>query len=173
MRNTLGALVWHFGILSMVAIGGANAILPQIHADVVTNAGWLAPHDFTELVAIAQMAPGPNLLIVPLIGWRVAGWLGAVAALLAFVLPSAVLTVFVGRALARHAENRVISALRAALPPVAASLLLASGIVLGQTNGGNFAAVAIAASVAMLATFLTINPLWWIVLAAAAGVVFA
>ncbi|MFN2450591.1 MAG: chromate transporter [Candidatus Baltobacteraceae bacterium] len=172
MKDDLAALVRHFAALSFVAVGGANAILPQIHADVVTQTHWLTTREFTELVAVAQMAPGPNFLIVPLIGWRVAGWLGALASLVAFVVPPAVLTVVVGRALARHSETRIISALRSGLPPVAAGLLIASGIVLARTNSTHVAAIVISGGVAVLASSLHVNPLWWMLLAAVTGVLF-
>ncbi|GAC1303510.1 MAG: chromate transporter [Vulcanimicrobiaceae bacterium] len=158
--------------MSLVSVGGANAMLPQIHADVVTQTHWLSTSEFTDLVAVAQMAPGPNLLIVPLIGWRVAGWLGALVALGAFVVPPAILTVVVGRAMARHADMRLISALRSALPPVAAGLLLASGAALAQTNSDRLVPAVIAAAVAIAATVFPANPLWWMVLAAVAGGIF-
>jgi len=172
VKDDVLALVRHFGVLSLVSVGGANAMLPQIHADVVTQTHWLSTSDFTELVAVAQLAPGPNVLIVPLIGWRVAGWFGALAALGAFVIPPAILTVFVGRALARHAETRFISALRSALPPIAAGLLLASGAALAQTNSVHLVAIVIAGAVAILATVFPVNPLWWMLLAAVGGIVF-
>lgn len=172
MKDELPALVRHFAVLSLVAVGGANAILPQIHADVVTQTHWLSTKEFTQLVAVAQITPGPNFLIVPLIGWRVAGWPGALSALLAFVIPPAALTIFVGRALARHAQTRTITALRSALPPVAAGLLIASGIALARTNSIHIAALGIAGGVAILATALQVNPLWWMLLAAVTGVLF-
>ncbi|MDX9737331.1 MAG: chromate transporter, partial [Azonexus sp.] len=64
------ALFIEFVILSFVAFGGATALLPEMHRVVVLEHGWLDDTTFTHLYAIAQAAPGPNVLVVTLIGWK-------------------------------------------------------------------------------------------------------
>ncbi len=167
--NALASLAWRFGLLSVVAVGGGNAMYPQIHADAVSQMGWMTDRGFTELVAVAQFAPGPNVLIVPLIGWRVAGWLGALVALAAFLVPSSCITVAAGRMLRSRADTPFVVALRTALRPVAAGLFFASGIALALTGGPVALELAITAAVAALATAFELNPLWWLLLAAAVG----
>ena len=171
MNDALGALAWRFALLSLVAVGGGNAMYPQVHADAVTQMHWLTDRGFTELVAIAQFAPGPNVLIVPLIGWKVAGWLGAFVALIAFLTPSSILTVVAGRVLHRRADAPFVIALRASLRPIAAGLFLASGIALARSTGLGYGGIAITAGVALLATAFDVNPLWWLLAAAAIGAI--
>jgi chromate transporter len=172
MNGELGALAWRFALLSLVAVGGGSATYPQIHADAVTQMHWLTDRGFTELVAIAQFAPGPNVLIVPLIGWQVAGWLGALVALVAFLTPSSIMTIVAGRVLHRRADTPFVVALRASLRPIAAGLFFASGIALARSTGLAAGGIAITAGVAVLATAFDLSPLWWLFAAAAIGAIF-
>ena len=171
MNDTLAALAWRFGLLSIVAVGGGNAMYPQIHTDAVTHMQWLTDRSFTELVAVAQFAPGPNVLIVPLIGWQVAGWTGAFVALVAFLAPSSIMTVVAGRAMSRRADAPFVVALRSSLRPIAAGLFFASGIALARSTGLGAGGIAITAGVAVLATAFDVSPLWWLLAAAAVGAI--
>jgi chromate transporter len=78
-------------VLSFLAIGGVAPILPELHRQVVEVEGWMTSQRFTDLFAIAQASPGPNFLVVSLVGLDVAGWPGAVAATLAICGPTCVL----------------------------------------------------------------------------------
>ena len=69
-----------FGQLSLVSVGGINAVLPELKRQVVERHGWMSAADFAALYALAQAAPGPNMLVSTLIGWHVAGIAGALAA---------------------------------------------------------------------------------------------
>lgn len=81
--NLLLAVVQEFAFISLLAIGGANAVVPEMHREVVDLRHWVTDLQFTELFAISQAAPGPNVMIVALIGQFVAGPLGAVLAMAA------------------------------------------------------------------------------------------
>jgi hypothetical protein len=85
------ALTTHFLVLSLVAVGGGNSILPDMHRFVVDVHGWMTAAEFSQLYAIAQASPGPNIMVVTLIGWHVAGFPGAVASTLAICTPSSIL----------------------------------------------------------------------------------
>ena len=65
-----------FGILSLVAVGGANAVLPEMHRQLVDLHGWLDDATFAQLYALAQAAPGPNILVASVMGWRIGSWGG-------------------------------------------------------------------------------------------------
>ena len=86
--SLLGDLAQQFTLLSFLAIGGVNELIPEIHRRVVDNAHWLTDADFAQAFAIAQAAPGPNMLIVSLIGWKVDGVLGALVCTIAICAPS-------------------------------------------------------------------------------------
>ena len=72
----LWTLVIVFTQLSVLAFGGGNAILPEMQHQVVTVHQWMTAEQFSSLFAMAQAAPGPNMMIVPLVGWHVAGLAG-------------------------------------------------------------------------------------------------
>ena len=72
-------IAWLCLLISLMAIGGANAMVPEIHRYVIEQRGWMRGDEFAALFAIAQASPGPNVLFITLIGWKVAGWPGAVA----------------------------------------------------------------------------------------------
>ncbi len=67
------ALLLQFMLLSLMAVGGANVLLPEMHRFAVEGRGWMSSKEFSELFALAQAAPGPNVLFVSVIGWKAAG----------------------------------------------------------------------------------------------------
>lgn len=174
------ALALRFGGLSLIAFGGATALVPTIHAQAVDATHWLTPTGFTESIALAQAAPGPNLLLVPLVGWHVAGIVGATVALLAFLIPSTVLAIAGGRFLLAHETARSVIALRWAMRPVAGGLMLASSLAVFASGAHAWPAphpwIAPALAVIALLTAAAtlrwkVNPLAWIAIAAVLGAV--
>lgn len=121
-----------FGLLSLISVGGANATIPEIHRQVVDVLHWMDDATFANLVAIGQTAPGPNVLIVSMVGWQVAGLLGLLVASCAIVLPSSLLALAVGRATTRYAAVGWVGIVRAALAPLAIGFMLASGYVMSR-----------------------------------------
>ncbi len=176
--TVLASLALTIAGLALVAVGGGNALIPALHDQAVSARHWLSEARFAQLVALSQAAPGPNMLLIPLIGWQAAGALGAGVALLAFVLPSTTVAILGSRWLARHAEEPTVSAFRWALGPVSGGLMLSAAWVLLQTAQRTWpyrSAVAapglalVAASVAILAVRFKWNPLIWLALAACCG----
>lgn len=160
-----------FAVLSLVSIGGANAIVPEVRRQVVDVHHWMDASAFAHLFALGNVAPGPNVLLVSLIGWRVAGPAGLVVATLAILGPSSVLAFFVGRGVARWSQSPWIARLRAGLAPVAIGLILASGLTMMRQlagAGAPAAAIGVAAAVYVLASAR--NPVWAVVAGAAAAV---
>ena len=89
--NPILTLLWTFALMSLFAVGGANAAIPEMHRVAVDVRHWMTDKQFADIFAISQMAPGPNVLIVTLIGYAVAGVVGALIATLAMCVPTAVL----------------------------------------------------------------------------------
>lgn len=116
--------------LSLVAVGGGITVIPEIHRQVVEVRGWTSSAEFAELYALAQLSPGPNLLVVSLIGWKVAGPLGGLVALLAMTGPSSLLAYGVAHLWQRLGGVSWLMAIRRGLAPVAIGLVLASGLIL-------------------------------------------
>jgi len=92
MPQLLLEIALQFFVLSLLSIGGANGVIPEIQRRVVEVHHWMTDEDFAQLFALSQAAPGPNVLIVSLVGWKVAGVLGGVVAMLAMCGPSSLLT---------------------------------------------------------------------------------
>ena len=158
--GVLRQLALTFASLSLVAIGGANAVVPDIHRAVVNGLSWMDDATFVNLFAIAQAAPGPNVLVVSLIGWHVAGAAGLLVATLAMVGPSCLLAFAVGRAVHRLREARWLRLLQDGLVPIAIGLILSSGLIMARAIDPDALALAITAGAALFVLFSPRNPLW-------------
>jgi chromate transporter len=167
--DELGPLAGIFTMLSVVAIGGVNTTLPELHRLVVDVHGWMSDSQFTSLYAIAQGAPGPNLMIVTLVGWHVAGFAGALVSTLGIIVPSSAIAFAVSRTWTRFREARWRKAIQAGLVPVTVGLVAASALVItGTVTGGEWRLIAVTVITATIVTFTKIHPL---IPLAAAGVV--
>ena len=124
---------------------------------------------FADLFAISQLSPGPNVLIVTLIGYHVAGIAGALAATVAMCGPTALLAYYVSRLLARSSHSRWPAIIQAALVPLSIGLMGASALILALTSDRNWVAGAITVAAAALAFATRLNPLWMLVAGGALG----
>ena len=158
--NPVLTLAWTFAVMSLFAIGGANSAIPEMHRVAVEVNHWLTDKQFTDVYAIAQLSPGPNVLIVTLIGYSVAGLAGALVATLAMCVPTAVLALSVSRLLARSSHARWPGIVQAALVPLSIGLMGASGFILARTSDRTVVAVLVTVGAAALASVTKLNPLW-------------
>ena len=159
-----------FASLSLVAIGGINAIVPEIHRLVVDVEGWMTSVEFAELFALAQLAPGPNAMVVALVGWKVAGVVGAVVATIAACGPSSVACYVAWHWADRLRQSRVRAVIQRALAPLAIGLILASGYTLALGADHSPGAFALTALATAALAFTRANPVWILLAAAAAGI---
>lgn len=169
---TLGELALQFALLSLVAFGGGNATLPEMHRIVVEQNHWLTDATFTELFAIAQAAPGPNILVVSLIGLQLAGIPGFLVVTGAFCIPPSLLMYGFFRWWRTHANLAWRTRIQASIGPLAAGLVLTGGgliAVTATTASGSWGTLALTAVTIPLVLLLPWNPLWWIALGAALG----
>lgn len=158
-----------FAALSPLAFGGGNTILPEMQREVVGVHHWLSASDFVALYALAQAAPGPNMLVATLIGWRVAGLGGALAATFGLCLPSSFLTFAIAGLWWRFREASWRRWIQAALVPVTVGLVGAGAAVIAAGTALGLAAVLITALVALLTLATRVNPLWFLAASALAG----
>ena len=161
--NPVFALALTFATMSLFAVGGANSAIPEMHRIAVDVNHWLTDKQFTDVDAIAQLSPGPNVLIVTLIGYSVAGILGALVATLAMCVPTAVLALIVSRFLTRSSQSRWPSIIQAALVPLSIGLMGASGFILARSSDRTVVAVLVTVGAAVLASVTKLNPLWLLV----------
>ena len=155
MNVVMGAADWldlfvRYLSLSLLAVGGAIGTAPAMHRYLVTDHQWLTESQFSGSIALAQAAPGPNVLFVALMGWNVglnagggpaAGWpayalalAGAATTMLGMLLPSCILTYTATRWAHRNRERRSVRAFKAGMAPIVIGLLLVMGWLLTVAN---------------------------------------
>lgn len=162
-------LFLHFALLSLLAIGGAITTVPEMHRWVVERRGWLDEAQFNGSIALAQAAPGPNVLFVAVIGFNVAGLAGVAATLGGSLLPSTLVALNFSRWVEPRREAAGVRAFVQGLAPVTIGLLLSTGWVLAEPGRAEPAAwILVGATVAcMLRTRW--SPLWPMAAGAVAG----
>ena len=168
-QRPLTSLFGYFALLSLFAVGGANAAIPEMHRVAVEVMRWMSDRQFADMYAIAQMSPGPNVIIVALIGFHVAGFAGAGVAITAMCGPTCMLAFLVARTWDRFKEARWRVAIQAGMVPLSLGLIAASAFVLARAADHNVYAALITAVTAAVAFFTRINPLWVFVVAGALG----
>ena len=138
------ALFLHYLSLSLLSIGGAITTAPDMHRFLVDQQGWLTEAQFSASIAIAQAAPGPNVLFVALLGWNVGlnvggtltGLMGVLVALSGILIPSTTLTYLATRWGHRNRGLRPVRAFKQGMAPIVVALLIATGWILATANSG-------------------------------------
>jgi len=169
MSDALAQLAVDFSLLSLFAVGGVITVLPEMHRNVVEVHGWMSGAEFAQLFALAQASPGPNILVVSLIGWKVAGLAGAAVATAAVCAPSCVLTYSVSRIWQRLRGARWRKTVEDGLVPVTVGLMLAGGYLITLSADHSAPAFAITAATAAVVLATRIHPLWLLAAGALLG----
>jgi chromate transporter len=167
--DILVTLAVQFALMSLLALGGANAVVPEMHRQAVELRGWMSDHEFTDMFAMSQAAPGPNVMLVTLIGYHVAGLAGAMVTTLAMCGPTAVLAHFLGKIWDRFRDAPWRMAVQTGVVPISVGLVGASAIVLTGAADRSWVAVVITVVTAAIALWMRWNPLWLIGIAGLAG----
>jgi len=167
--DVLLELAWRFASLSLFAIGGINALLPEIQRIVVDVERWMSAPDFVQLFALAQLAPGPNAMIVALVGWKVAGIPGALVSTIAVCGPSSVVCYLAVKGWDRMRTSKWRAIVQQALAPIAIGLVFASGYTLARAADHTPGAFVLTAIAAAAIAFTRVNPVWVLGAAALCG----
>lgn len=165
----LAQLCGHCMVLSLLAVGGAMATAPDIQRYLVQERGWMGADDFTAAVAIAQSAPGPNVLFVALMGWQVAGLAGVVAMLTGILLPSSVLAITVARYGRRRAQSLAMRAFTGGMVPITLGLLVSTGWLLAAPVRAHPVAWLLVLGTAAVAARTRLSVLWMMAVGAVVG----
>jgi chromate transporter len=158
--STLLTLAGYFALFSLFAVGGANAALPEMHRLAVDVMHWMSERQFADMFAIAQVTPGPNVVVVALIGYHVAGFAGGLVATVAMCGPTCLFAFIIGRVWDRFKDAPWRGAIQAALVPVSVGLIGASAAVIATAAAQSAVAVAVTVATAVLTYAIRINPLW-------------
>jgi chromate transporter len=154
-------LALYFGFLSVISVGGIPSVMGEMQRIVVDVNNWVAPEEFVQLYAVGQAAPGPNVLIASLIGWKVSGLGGALVALFAMCGPAAVISWYVSGAWDRFKDSPLRAMIQRAMAPMVVGLVGAGGVVLATPSAPDWRLWLIAGLSAAGMLYLTrLNPLW-------------
>lgn len=160
--NLAGELFLEFLLLSCVAFGGVTALLPEIQRVVVDQYHWLDADTFIHLYAIAQAAPGPNVLVVTLIGWKIAGLPGAIATTLAMSLPMSLVIYLLIDHWEGLAGRRWQQAISLGVAPLAVGLIFSGATLIGQAARFSPLAWGVVGATLLLGVRSRLHPLWFI-----------
>jgi chromate transporter len=171
------SLVNVFALLSILAVGGGTAVLPQMKHEVVGLHHWQSAEQFTDVYSLGQLAPGPNMNMVTVIGYHVAGPLGAVLVLIAFYLPSCTLVFAVGKIWDHFEGSPWRDAVQRGMAPITVGLMLSGVYAIGRTatynvDGSvrhNLITLAITLAVTLILLLRRINPALLILVGGAIG----
>ena len=162
-------LALFFGVLSFLTFGGVSSVVPEMQRYVVEENGWITATDFMQLFAVAQSAPGPNVLISSLVGFRVAGFSGSLVALAAICLPAGVLAWGVFELLDRYRDSPWRGILQRSLAPLVVGLIGAGGYIIATPGAPDWRLWLIAAGSAAGMVASKVNPLWIMAMGGLAG----
>jgi chromate transporter len=137
------SLLGHFLSLSLLCVGGAITTAPGMHRFLVEDKAWLTDPQFSASIAIAQAAPGPNVLFTALMGWNVglnagglwAALLGTLLCLGGIILPSSIVVYLTAHWSHRNRDRRVVRAFKQGMAPLVVALLIATGWILSTGTG--------------------------------------
>jgi len=175
--NKIIELVNNFALMSLLAVGGGTAVLPEMKHDTVDLHHWVSETQFADIYSLGQLAPGPNMTCVSLIGYEVSGVAGLLAVLLAFFFPACLLCYFVSKIWDAAEGSPWRGAVQRGMAPIVIGLMLAGCYALGKTASYNpsrdwefnLLTLAIGAAVAVVLSVTRINPALTILAGGAAG----
>ena len=167
-------LFGHFLLLSLISIGGAIATASDMQRYVVLEHGWITDGQFTASVAIAQAAPGPNVLFAAVVGYNVGGLAGVLATMVGMLLPSTTLALAVTRWGRARRDTRGVAAFVNGLAPLSVGLVVSSGWVLAEPARtaalrGHWGGIALALATVVVMLRTRISPIWLVAAGAVVG----
>jgi len=172
MSDILQQLAATFAWLSLLQFGGTSAVVPEMHRQAVEVFHWMDARTFANLFALAQLAPGPNVMIVSLVGWQVAGLPGLIVSTLATIIPPCLMAFAASRLMLRAGESKWLLIVKDGLVPVAIGMIMASGGVMVQASHPNALGIAITIGATAFVAFTEFNLLWALGAAIALGLLF-
>jgi chromate transporter len=162
-------LTLYFMLLSLISVGGMPSVLPELQRYVVDVKEWITAAEFIQIFAVGQAAPGPNILISSLVGWKIAGLPGALLALAGMCGPAGVIAWYVAELWERFKESPWRLAIQRAIAPIVVGLILSGGYILATPEAPDWRLWLIAAATAAGTLASRMNPLWFLAAGGALG----
>ncbi|MEB3753902.1 chromate transporter [Acinetobacter sp. MD2(2019)] len=172
MNPVLLALFCIFTKLSLLAFGGGVTVLPEMRHQVVDVHHWLSNAEFSAMFALSQAAPGPNMMISPLIGWHVAGFSGLAVTTVAKFAPSSIVTLAMLHYWNRFQAHPFRALFEYALKPITVGMVLVSAYFIAQPSLTHLSLVGIMLFTTLLGCLTKLHPMWLMLIGAVCGVLF-
>ena len=167
----LAEIFWSFLKIGAFTFGGGYAMIPLIGHEVIERRGWIAEHDFADLLTLAQSAPGPIALNTAVfVGYKRGGFAGALAAVLGVIVPSFVIILVVAIFFSDMRNNAIVDAAFRGMRPAVVALIIAP--IIGLARGMRGVGMAVAAAVAVAIWYFAISPVWFLLCGAAIGLLY-
>ena len=140
-------LFWSFLQIGLFSFGGGYAAIPLIQGQIVDQHGWLSMPEFTDLVTISQMTPGPIAInSATFVGIKIAGLAGALVATLGCILPSCIIVTLIARLYLKYRSMALLQGVLGSLRPAVVALIASAGISILVTAFWGDAVIAFAAT---------------------------
>jgi chromate transporter len=149
-----------FGTIGLYAVGGVVSVVPELQREVVQVHGWMDDRAFATLFTLGQAAPGPNLLVVTLIGWVRAGLAGALVATFSLILVPSIVVYTLTRTWHRLRASPWLAPIQAGLNAIAIGLIAAAGLLLIRASASSWVAPLLSTATVVLLLRTKIHPLW-------------
>jgi len=143
-------MTWTFLWLSLICVGGGLGVIPEMQRQVVTRHAWVTARQFVDGYTLAQLTPGPTMLVVAFVGYRAHGLLGAVLATIATFLPTSLLVVLVAARWQRLRAHRWAASAERALMPIGIGLSTAGAYTLARSALHDATTIAVAVAAALV-----------------------
>ena len=170
-KDNVWEMAFHFLLLAAVAVGGLGSLIPEMQRYVVEQNGWCTARQFGEIYALSQVIPGPNVMIITMMGWLVSSWQGAILVTIAIFTPGMVICAMVIRAGANDPDSRGAQSVKKGLAPVVIGLSLSTSWIMLTTVSDDWRGAVLALLTVVLVLRTKLNPLWWIGAGAVLGMV--
>lgn len=167
--TALGVILTRVSLFALISFGGVNTVLPALHHLAVNEQHWMTDRDFASLFALASVSPGPNFMVLTLIGYKAAGVAGAVLATAALCIPTSLLAFAVVKVWDRFKTAHWRLAIQEGVVPVTVGFVAAAAVLLVRASDNSIAAYAITAAVAIVGTLTRFSPLWIFAISAVVG----
>lgn len=169
--NELWQLALVFLKIGLVIFGGGYVMIPFVQVEVVNNHGWLTQREFVDAIALGQMTPGPIIIAAAFVGYKVAGFVGALVASLSLFSPPFILMVLATRQLGKFRGNRYVRAFLGGVGPAVVGMLLAASYSIGQNTIAEWPGVVIAVACFAILFRFKVSPAFVLLGAGVAGLV--
>ncbi|MGE4373420.1 MAG: chromate transporter [Xanthobacter sp.] len=158
MNDTNWGILAVFSLLSVLTIGGGTAVLPEMKQLTIDQYHWLSNAQFRDIYALGQVSPGPNMLIVVVIGYHVAGYLGALLAFIGFFAPAGIIVLYANRIWDRFQDTEWHKTLQRAMAPMVVGFMISGTITITRTAISDSLTIMIALVVFSIFMMWKINP---------------